>query len=146
MMANCCVCFRGLFNINWYVRFDSLGQDRYLGDMDLEDNLFATLDQRNLEHCNCMTIDQIDNVSLTNHFSIVHLNVRSLVAHVDDVDELEITSATLGSPPVIGLCEMWLWPENELLYCLSGIFSNIELSNREIRRGSIFDGNRKYLC
>lgn len=102
-----------------HVKLDSLGHDEYLNNIDLEDNLLANLDQRNFEHCNHMTMEQMESALANNCFSIAHLNIRSLAAHLD---KLEITMSALGSPHVIGLCETWLRPENELLYCLPGYF------------------------
>lgn len=56
-------------------------------------------------------------MALNNHFSLVHLNVRSVVAHLD---EMEITMADPGAPAVVGLSETWLKHDNESLYCIPG--------------------------
>lgn len=101
------------FNVN----FDTFDQDRYTDHMYQEHNLLAELDQRNLSLCTFGQLDQIRDVILGTYFSLVHLNVGSLVAHLD---ELELVLADLGTPVVIGLSETWLRPNNESLYCIPG--------------------------
>lgn len=54
---------------------------------------------------------------MKNSISMIHINVRSLVAHIE---EFEITMDTLIAPPLIGLSKTWLKPENDSLYNIPG--------------------------
>lgn len=46
-----------------------------------------------------------------------------MAAHIDEV---EVVIAEIGTPSVLGLCEIWLNKDNDTLYCLPGysILSN----------------------
>lgn len=93
----------------------------------------AELDQRNLDACNFLPLNQTANLALNNHLSLVHLNVRSLVAHLD---EMEITIADLGAPTIVGLSEIWLKHENETQYGIPG-YSMVTNSHIERTGGGI---------
>lgn len=110
-----------LINVNpnsLNIEYDVTSNDKYLSSLNNchnEVDLLKALDIRNANKCSIVNLDQI-TIS-HGRLDIVHLNVRSLVAHHS---ELEITLERMGNPAVVGLSETWLRPYNEALYSIPG--------------------------
>lgn len=111
------------------VNFDTIGHDKYLQNKQAEFGLFADLDQWNAPPCIYLLPENIHSISNDTSLSMVHLNVCSVIAHLD---ELKITALALKSPPIIGLCETWLRSYNENLYSIVGY---VIISNSHCNRG-----------
>lgn len=99
------------------VKFCTIGLDKYLLNSHVHDSLLSDLDWCNKISCNSISIENIGSSNISNYCSIVLFNVQCLAAHID---ELEITTNSIGTPFVIWLCEMWLILENQHLYSIPG--------------------------
>lgn len=98
------------------VDFDLTSMDKYLLNVQQSyDDLLKTLDDRNASNCKIISIDMIPKTS--NILELAHLNVRSLIAHHE---ELVISLELKGYLSIVRLCETWLKPENKVLYNISG--------------------------
>lgn len=115
-------------HINLYikeVKFDILNGDRYLGRIAMgngEGEVLCDADTRNSVRCQFCEPSDVPVVS-KQPTSILHLNIRSIAPHFE---ELEVLIHTLHYPPIIGISETWLKPENENLYAPIGynIYAN----------------------
>lgn len=67
--------------------------------------------------CKFIPPDCVLGVDRVSWSGIMHLNVHSLLVHLD---ELEILVSNLNAPLIIGLSEPWLKPENENLCGIPG--------------------------
>lgn len=107
------------------------GNNKYLCNLNSceeNDDILVSLDTRNSTKCRIISLDTVPATPPL--LGLVHLNVRSLVAHHE---ELEVTLNAMGFPSIISICETWLNPTNESLYSIPEY--NIYPISRDNRKG-----------
>lgn len=130
------------------IQFNIPIKDKYLDRISptiTDCNILEEVDIRNSVKCKYLTLQEckIPCVKDYHNTKLVHLNVRSLPSHLE---ELEATLDILGRPPIVGLCETWLKESNKQLYSPPGY--HIVAKSRYQRTGGgvalLFDANLNY--
>ena len=100
---------------------DNINIPSYANDPDANCNIYRQLANEDCNICDYYTIDQLcikTKQYKKNELSLLHHNVRSLPAHIDN---LEIQLKAIDYPfKIIGLSETWLKPHNLDLYNIEG--------------------------
>lgn len=103
--------------------------------IDLPEPEFALLNSVDIRNSTkCLLVDNLDQIDIdSSDLLLIHLNIHSLPAHLD---ELEVLLKNLNhdlSLMFIGISETWLKPLNERLYVLQN-FQIVAKSTQQIRR------------
>lgn len=97
-----------LIHVHYNVSLEDKCLDK-ISEINSDCNILADIDARNLINCRVHSLNdwRVDNAvnNINEQFNMVHLIIRSLPAHLD---ELEVILETLMQPIIVGLCQTWL--------------------------------------